>query len=347
MDLYFKNEDYKQRALGITDLSCKNTHSVEDAFFLLIKSVNLLDLENLCKLIQSYFENQTSHIILSIDECYDLTQGKSIKDKVIFDEKLQTIIYKLAYICLESGNPLGNNTINGGTINTSDWIGHCLFEGKLCGEFAKSFGLDVEKAQKLGLLHDYGRKFIHTAEHITRGFEALSDLGWNEEAIGSLSHSFLAGGRYSWNDPPKDGFYVDDNGVPHFEKICNKDDISLWLMVYKYTDYDYILNVADLMATSHAIVSPAERIDDIATRRKAFDPRNRLFFLAEFTNILINFAKRLGVEIPENMQQEVRASKSVTLEEITKKFEKASDLFWREYQKKIQSSKIEIPKNSY
>ena len=113
-----------------------------------------------------------------------------------------------------------------------------------------------------------------------------------------------------------------------------RDNISVILDYYEYDDYDYILNIADHMATGTGIVSPAERIADIATRR-ILDPINRGYFLAELTNTLIDVAKKMGCDVPEELQPKVYAAKGVTLEEISEKFEKASEYFYMEYLMKI------------
>lgn len=328
MSLYFKNEDYKERALKDAKKEYVNKHSVIDAFFLLIEHANEGDLSNVCELIQEYYRS----IRLSMKECYDLTQGISV-ESLTFDEDVKSVIYDCAYKCLESGRPLGNRTIMQGKINTSDWMAHCLFEGKLAGQLAAKMKLDVSRAQKLGILHDYGRKISQDANHITRGYEELSDKGWNEDSIGCLTHSFLAGNRCSWNDSPEDGFYVDDEGVAKWELEAQKDDLTVFLENYNFSVYDDILNIADLMATSKAIVSPAERIADIATRRKEFDPKNRLYFLAELSNKLIEMLENIGGTVPEDMREKVKAKKGVTLNDITIKFERASKLFFEQYQK--------------
>lgn len=332
MSLYFKEERYKEAALKATEKAYKNKHSVEEAFFLLIENADAGDLSNLCELIQTHYQP----IDLSIEDCYNLTQGIG-SEKLAFDENVQGIIYACAYKCLESGKSLGNRTIKEGKINTSHWMGHCLLEGKLAGQLAKKMGLDVSRAQKLGILHDYGRKILHNTNHITIGYEELYDRGWSEEAIGCLTHSFLAGGRCSWNDAPEPGFYVDEEGNPHWQKDVEKDDMTLFLERYKFTEYDIILNISDLMVTSTAIISPAERIADIATRRSEFDPRNRLYFLAELSNKLIEMLEKIGGKVPNDMLNAVKAKKGVTLEEITAKFERASKLFFCEYQKIIEN----------
>lgn len=327
MSLYFKSNDYKKKALADAKKEYLNKHSVEEAFFLLIKDAKPADLSNLCKLVQSHYRE------LSLHECYKLTQGE-VNTKLPFPNEIPSIIYHCAYQCLENGNSLGDNTILDGKINTSDWMGHCLFEGKVAGQLAAILNLDVSRAQKLGILHDFGRKISQDVNHITRGYEELSDMGWNEEALACLTHSFLAGGRCSWNDSPEDGFHVNEEGESYWELGAPKDDITIFLEHYSFTEYDHILNIADLMATSKAIVSPAERIADIATRRKEFDPRNRLYFLAELSNKLIEMLSKMGGEVPEDMLQKVKAKKGVTLEDITIKFERASALFFAEYQKR-------------
>lgn len=336
MNLYFRNEGYKKRALEDAKKEYTNRHSVKEAFFLLIEGANEGDLSNMCELVQKYYKEKTPPIKLSLKECYQLTQGESLQN-LAFNEEVQYVVYDCAYKCLESGKPLGNRTIMDGKINTSDWMAHCLLEGKLSGELAAKMGLDVARAQKLGILHDYGRKLIHNSYHITRGYEELSDKGWHKEAIGCLTHSFLAGGRCSWNDSPEEGFYVDEEGNPHWMPETKKDDLTIFLENYKFTEYDDILNVADLMATSKAIVSPSERIADIATRRKEFDPRNRLYFLAEFTNKLIEMLEKIGGEVPDDMLEKVKAKKGITLADITDKFERASDLFFAQYQKSVKN----------
>lgn len=200
-------------------------------------------------------------------------------------------------------------------------------------------------AQIQGILHDYGRKITHSFEHVTRGYEKLVDEGWENEAVAALTHSFLNGGRCASNESAEEGFYVDEKGNPDWRPETEKDDITLFLENYKYSKYDDILNVADLMATSSGIVSPYDRIQDIATRRK-LDPTNRGYFLAEFTNKLIEFLKESGAEIPENMQREIKATPDVSIVELNERFKIASEVFFNYYKENISldrtSSKVVI-----
>lgn len=306
------------------------SHSEGDATALLFSDVEAETLDNLCRVISKNYEKKG--IKLTEEEAYMLTQ-KINTSKVCISEESKKIVLKSAYECLESYGTLGTKTILDGKINTSHWLGHCLWEAKLSRNLAEKLGLDARRAFNYGLLHDYGRKAYQDVRHITAGFERLSTIGWNDEAIGCLTHSFFNGCRSSWNDEPEESFYVDDNGNPCWKKDYPKDDVSAFLSHYKFTLYDLILNVSDLMATSYGIVSPKERLDDIAKRRKAFSPVNRGFFLAEFGNKLIELTQLIGGTVPEDAKEKIVAKKVVPLEEIQNKFDRASKIFWAEYNK--------------
>lgn len=319
--LNFSNENYKNKALNI-QATTEQENSLAEAFLLLIKDIKKEDLDNLCKKIQNYYISLPSPIKLSLEDCYNLTQNDNLSDV----EK-ETIVM-LAEECIKSGQHLGSNTINDGKINTSSWISHSFFASEVCSILAYHLGLDMDKAKIAGLLHDFGRKFNHNFNHTIEGFEYLYNLGWINEAIGCLTHSFVCGGRCSNNEPALDGFYLDDAGNAKWKDGTNKDDMTLFLENYKYTIYDILLNIADLMSTDKGILSPKDRLADIATRR-VIDPTNRGYFLASFTNILIDILKKLN-KIDENVKY-IRADKNTSLEEIQNYFEKISDYFFNIY----------------
>ena len=335
MELKFSNDKYRKKALNFK--FNQNQKTKEDAFFQLLEGIDAKDLDNLTSIMQFFYKYNGKD--LTIEECYGLTQGKECQS-IELNQKTKSVIYKLAYFCIEKGKPLGNNTIADGEINTSDWIAHSLYEGKLAGQLAARMGLDVEKATKLGILHDYGRKFIHNSEHIIKGYEALVDKGWDQEAIGCLTHSFLDGKRSSWNDEPEDGFYILADGSIGNKSNANSDDVKLFLNSYEFTKYDLILNISDLMATSYGIVSPAERIIDIAIRRKNIDKMpNRGYFLAELRNKLLELMEEMGYEVPKDKKYELKATSDISLQKIKEEFEDASDLFYSAYQKSLEDGK--------
>lgn len=336
-EVNFNNKNYKNFAINLTQTG--NTHSPADAFLLLIKvddSSNLTqkDLENLClKLQQFYANNKPNPIELSVYECYKLIQSNNL------DEFNKNLILNLAFECIKNGIPLGNNTIQNGKINTSTWISHCMFMSEVCANLAYALNLDPDIARTRGLLHDYGRKYSHKFDHTIIGFEKLCDLGWTDEALGCLTHSFVNGGRCSSNEQAVEGFYVDDEGNPCFKEGINKDDITLFLENYKYDEYDLLLNIGDLMATSNGVVAPHERIADIATRR-IIDPVNRSYFLADLTNLLIKFLNKINAN--NYNFTEVKATKNISLEEIENYFNNVSNYFFNVYFQIEQKNKDNI-----
>lgn len=289
MKLNFSDERYKKVAMASEGYAKANTgRSVANAFVQLIKGVSSEDLSNLCKKIQRDLKGEGK---LTLEACYDITQGKIEGiDEIVQKMKGKTTkeyLLELAYECLEKdGGHLGEKTIAEGKINTSAWLSHSLYEARVAQKLAEKMGVDSEKAGVLAILHDYGRKYIHDFTHVIKGFEALTDLGWTEEARACLTHSFINAGRCANCDQAEDGFYIDEKGQPAWESEVLVDDITEVLATIRYDDYDTILNIADLMATDKCVTTPYDRVYDVATRKEP-DPKNRAYFLSEFTNKLL------------------------------------------------------------
>lgn len=320
MELYFRTEEYFQRAMKLAEAAPGPVHSGAAAFAMLLKGTPQAVLENLLRRMEKAFPTLTQA------ECYALTQGHSIPGKIDADDDTFYRIRSMALDCLRSGQLLG--TPVSGCAITPPLIGHCLFVGEACRILAGVLGLDADRAMAIGTLHDYGRRADSTLGHVLRGFELLSDAGWMPESLGCLTHSFLGGGRCASNEMAEAGFYVDAAGNPCWEPDALRDHVTEFLSVYSYTDYDRILNLADLMATSYGIVSPAERIRDIATRR-TIDPTNRGYFLAALTNCLREYAA--GINGTENTLPVLYAAAGISLKEIEDAFQAASDLFWEAF----------------
>ena len=338
MKLNFSDERYKKIAIGSTGYSeIESKHKISEAFLILLKGVKKEDLDNLCIKIQNDFEKQG--IKLSIDECYKLTQGKISETFISRAEneehakkELGEYLIDLAYECIEvDGNHLGSNVIPNTSINTSSWISHSLFEAKAAKQLAECLDLDPEKAGVLGILHDYGRKYIHDFSHVTKGYETLVDAGWIDEARATITHSFINAGRCANCDPAEEGFYIDEEGKPQWKEEIEKDDVTEVLENMEYDDYDTILNIADLMATDKGITSPYERVEDVATR-KTPDIRNRAYFLSEFTNKLVYIISRMNNK--NNIEDELNPL--MNIEEINYRFKEISQIFYETYNQMIR-----------
>ena len=323
--LNFKSDKYKQIALNIK-LDETKIHQPEDAFLLMINGYDYESLNNLCTFLchRDYLDEE---------ESYELTQDLNL------NQNYKKVILELAYKCINLGFPLGSKLVNNGKNFNTEWIGHCLNVSIVSANLAKILGLDENVARTLGLLHDYGRKQNHTFKHTIIGFESLVDKNWNNEAIACLTHSFVNGGRCSNNEPAIEGFYIDETGNPKLDENIEKDDITLFLENYQYTDYDIILNIADLMATSSYITSPYERIKDISTRRK-IDLKNRTYFLVSITNTLIDFLKKTNYL--DNEFLHLTLTPNTNLSDIENIFKEVSNYFYLVYQKLSSKEEINI-----
>ena len=324
MNLNFSNEIYKEKAkhsLGYGLIKCGKRAS--EAFMQLIKDVSKEDLSNLCEKIQI---NLSGKIELTLETCYNITQGdisgiEELESK-LNGKTLAELILMLAYECIEDPEEgrvvhLGEKTINDGKINTSSWISHSLYEAKVAQRLAEKLEADSEKAQTMALLHDYGRKATHNFTHVISGFEMLVDIGWEAEARSSLTHSFINGGRCAHCDAAVDGFYINEKGKPAWQEGVVLDDMMEVLNCIQYDVYDEIVNVADLMATSFGITTPYDRVLDVATR-KTTDIRNRVYFLSEFTNLLLKVMK----------SDQKRSNALMSIEEAEKRLKEVSDEFY-------------------
>ena len=305
MKLFFSDEDYYYKAMAVLNSECSSNRSQVDAFLLLIQNIPFYDLENLCNEIAKNYH-------ISPDEAYNYLQRSFSYIK----GGLLDIVDEL----LDRGIPFGNHII-GNNINTSSWLSHSVYEARLCQKLANRLGLNPNIAYNFGLLHDYGRKFSHKFDHTVKGFEALIDIGLMESRA-CLTHSFLNDGRFNNNEIPDDVGSIDN--IEHIEN--DYDDLAKLLRNVSYTDYDRILNIADLMASDKGILSPIDRIYDILSRRGELDKSpNRVYFLTSFYNTLLWYLEKIG----EKTDYKYLDYKNLTLEEIYKYLEEISSVFYQ------------------
>ncbi len=299
MELNFSNETNKKKAIEVLKTNPSSILLPEDALILLLEGVKYEDLSNLCELL-------ADRLNISPFDAYNLIQNSvTAKDK--------EIVFNACMEVLNNGNYLGNNVINN-TINTSSWLSHSLYSAILSSRLASLIGLDANYAFSYGLLHDYGRKYAHDFSHVIKGFEALVAQGYNDMAKGCLTHSFINAGRCCNNEVVNESFYIDETGKEHYDE---EDDMTEVLDEAIYSEYDFILNIVDLMATDRGITMPKERIDDIATRRPGIDNSlNRKYFYVSFYNLLVNYINRLSNDVKYTLVN----YNDITLEEIKESF---------------------------
>lgn len=315
MNLNFTDEEFKNYALATKSVDYENGRSAADALLFVINGLGYDELDNLC----NELVKEISGYDLSLEDAYMLTQGKSV-DGIIFNDDIKETILNAAISTLEKYGNMGNKIVNG--FNTTAFISHSLYEGLCASNLARIKGLDPDTAMKLGILHDVGRRETHTFNHTILGFERLIKGGFTSEAFVSLTHSFLShdkdgvkmGGRSANCDLPLDGFYVNSLGNEVIPKD-NYDDMAYFLDSYEYNDYDFILNIADLMATGKGIESPYDRVTDIRTRKPG--GINNAYFLCSFMSCMSDI---LGIEFDKN-------NVFLDINTLTNMFKEMSDTF--------------------
>ncbi len=322
MKLFFSDNKYKESAYRILhDSQEKELISMEDAFLVLIKDLPKEQLDILCKEI-------SSNLNINEDDAYSLTQQ-------IDNNNHSKEILNCAYKLIKNNIYFGSEKTEDNRFNKSSWLSHSFNNAIVCYNLAKALNLNCNTAFTYGLLHDYGRKYSHTFDHVIKGFEKLIDLGLENEAKACITHSFINSGRYSNNEVPEDDFVYDGK-----KEIANNnsDEIVYVLNGSIYTPYDDILNIADLMATSYGIVSPLDRINDIASRRPNIDNApNRKYFLLSYCNLLKKTISKMGIDL--NIQE---PNQNDDLNTIKDYFERVSNIFYENYIH--HSSDIEIIK---
>ncbi len=273
----------KYENIMVTLKNSKTSYDETDCFFQLIEGVDAESLDNLLDMMVKEYG-----YVLTKENCYEMLQNKH------FSKERKKDIFRLANECIDKHGYLGTK-INEYGINTSSWISHSIQEARLCSHMATCIQENPKVAYRMGLLHDYGRKYNHGGLHITLGFEKLYELGYIEESIGCLTHSFLNGNFFACY-APSDKYTVNENleAVPVSPKVT-ENGLCDFLSKYEYTAYDLILTLADLMASDHGIVSPSERIADIETRRK-MEGLQREFFLNQLAMSIKLFLECMGVK---------------------------------------------------
>ena len=224
---------------------------------------------------------------LSKDDCYKILQNKNTL------KELKIKVFDLAYECIDNHKSLGSG-VNEYNFSKSAFISHSLEEARLCSLMAKKANLDTDKAFKMGLFHDYGRKYDHGGLHITLGFKELFSLGYITESIGCLTHSFLNDNYFACYNPTDEYKVNDDLNIIYIKESVKENEVYKFLSTYTYTDYDRILNLADLMASANGVITPEKRIIDIEKRRK-MTGNQRKFFIKELSETIYWYLKKINI----------------------------------------------------
>jgi len=142
----------------------------------------------------------------------------------------------------------------GEALNPGPWGDHSRVTGMCARKIAEAVGLDGEKAQVLGMLHDIGRRFGVTGmRHAIDGYNFLMERGYTAAARICMTHSFCL----------KDLKYV-------LGKMDFSDEEMAFMVDYinscEYDDYDLLMQLCDAIAMAEGPVDMTERMSDVKRR---------------------------------------------------------------------------------
>lgn len=159
------------------------------------------------------------------------------------------------------------------------WIEHSICVGKSAGKIAEKLGLNVEKAETLGYVHDIGKSIGSFEDHVMNGYNYLKNLGYDDEYANiCLTHSYLnndvlcvAGGI------PKD--------IPFRTEFIKK---------HQYTIYEKIINLCDLMCKD-VNLTLEKRLIDLIVRKGVHS--NTIYHIQEAQKLKKEFCDMLGFNV--------------------------------------------------
>jgi hypothetical protein len=141
------------------------------------------------------------------------------------------------------------------SMNSGPWVQHSrnvALAAKLIAEHHPE--LDPDTAYILGLLHDIGRREGRTyIRYLIDGYRFLSDLGYEDAARISLTHSFP----------------LPDLRVFVGERDCSPDDLQFledFIASVEFSQYDRLIQLCDAIAPPSGFCLIEKRIVDVAMR---------------------------------------------------------------------------------
>ncbi len=139
-------------------------------------------------------------------------------------------------------------------MNPGRWVDHCRYMGQAAKNIAEACGMDAEKAEVLGTLHDIGRRVGFVGiRHIVEGYKYAMEKGWEDVARISMTHSF-AENKAAINPSMMD---LTD---AEYEFTVN------YISNTEYNDYDRLAHLCDNIALHSGYVLMEKRMIDISIR---------------------------------------------------------------------------------
>lgn len=139
-------------------------------------------------------------------------------------------------------------------MNPGTWGAHSRVAGECARKIAEAAGMDAEKAQVMGMLHDIGRRCgVHGIRHAVDGYNFMMEKGYPDVARICLTHSFQ---------------------IKSIADTLGKMDLTAeeqgFLMDYieacEYDDYDLLIQLCDAIAMAEGPADVETRMGDVKRR---------------------------------------------------------------------------------
>ena len=158
-------------------------------------------------------------------------------------------------------------------------VEHSICVGNTAGKIAESLGIDVYKAKTLGYIHDIGKGVGESHNHDINGYKYIKELGYDDEYANiCLTHSYLN------ND-----IYCTAGGFP--EKIPFRVE---FIKNHKYTIYEKIINLCDLMCKKSTLTLE-KRLIDLILRKGVHE--NTIYHIQEAQKLKKEIDEKLGFNV--------------------------------------------------
>lgn len=176
--------------------------------------------------------------------------------------------------------------------NDDHWKKHSICVGNTAAKIAKELKLDEDKARTLGFIHDFG-KTKNYGHHDIVGYEVLKELGYDEEyARICLTHSYLN------NDEN-----CQAGGHPYPNEFRKE-----FIQNHKYTIYEKIINLCDLMCKQR-VMTLEQRLIDLLIRKGVHD--NTVYHLKEAEKLKNEIDNLLGYSVYQLFPEIITDDKSI------------------------------------
>lgn len=178
--------------------------------------------------------------------------------------------------------------------NPGRWGNHCKTVARAARTIAKAAGMNADKLEVLGLLHDIGR-YVGFVDfrHIAAGYDLMMEKGWTDAALACLTHSFPYQHIEAYNGKI-------DVGQDEYERF------SELLKKVKYNDELRLIQLCDALCLPDRVTVVEVRLMEVALRYGVSDtsvPKWRAFL-----DIKKDFDRKCGQNLYQLFRDEISDS---------------------------------------